>query len=331
LTNGPTVYRKIFCDIVRGYSRASYKDNDVYIKHLTTHDQVDLEDIEESFLEKARKRGVPTEEETLKSLRKDGTWTTEDDAFIEQQEVFIENLTNGKKQLMLKSQLDKQDEQIKEAQTKLLEKISIKHDLLGSTCEKYAKQRVNDHYIIKSFFQDEQMKNVLYSSKEFDEVAYSDLSHLISIHNIQFTVFTEENIQKLILEDFFYPYMPFSEDTMQFFGQPVCQLTHNQLKLILFVRLFKSIFENNEDIPSHIKKDPKALLDFASSSQKGKEVLDKHEDKGGATTIVGATKEDYEYMGVNKASQVKGESLTEAAKKKGGTLNMQDLMDLTGA
>ena len=92
--NSPTVYRKIFCDIVRGYSRASYKESDVYIKHLTTHDQVDLEDIEQSFFDKARKRGVPTEEDTLKSLRKDGAWTDEDDSFIESQKAYIENLVS---------------------------------------------------------------------------------------------------------------------------------------------------------------------------------------------------------------------------------------------
>ena len=71
-------------------------------------------------------------------------------------------------------------------------------------------------------------------------------------------------------------------------------------------------------------------MDFASSSRKGKEVMDKHAEKGGHSTIVGATKEDYEYMGVS-ANESKGtQTLHQAAEKKGGSLNMNDLMDLAG-
>jgi len=167
----------------------------------------------------------------------------------------------------------------------------------------------------------------LYSEKEYDELSYTDISKLILIHNEQFNLFSEENIQKLILEEFYFPYMPFCEDSVQFFGLAVCKLTHNQLKLLLFTRIFKNIFDNNDNIPEKIKKDPQALLDYASSSKKGKDLIEQDSEKGGASTIVGATKEDYEYMGVDTR---KGKSLDQAAKAKGGSLNMQDLMNLAG-
>tara|TARA_Y100000361_G_C11143642_1_gene336674 strand:- start:194 stop:1195 length:1002 start_codon:yes stop_codon:yes gene_type:complete len=323
-------YRRIFRDVVRGYSIVNIDNQPFYIKHLTVHDQVDLEDIEEQFYEKARKRGIPTEKESLKDLINDGMWKKEDDDFIERQQSYLENLVKGKGQLILKSQLDKQDSIIEEETKKLEEKINEKNNLLGNTCEKYARQRINDHYILKSFFKDRKFKEEVYDQKEFDELSYSEISKFIKVHNELFTLFSEENIQKLILEDFFFPYMPFSEDTMQFFGFPVCKLTQHQLKLILFTRVFKSIFDNNENIPDKIRKDPKALMDFASAGKKGREELDKHEEKGGASTIVGASKEDYEYMGVDSSNVQQPETLTQAAKKKGGSLNMNDLMDMHG-
>ena len=43
-------YRRIFRDIVRGYSSTTYFDKTVYIKHLSPHDQVELEEIEEKYL-----------------------------------------------------------------------------------------------------------------------------------------------------------------------------------------------------------------------------------------------------------------------------------------
>ena len=325
--NDTTIYRKIFCDISRGYSKIRIDDEPALIRHLTTHDQVDLEDIEKTFFDKAKKRGLQEEKEVLEQLAKDEAWTKKEEQFIDRQTIYIQNLHESKSQLLLKSQIDQQDSIIKEEQEKLSEKIQEKEGLLGSTCEKYAKQRINDHYILKSFCRDDNIDSPLYSEEELNELPYSEISKLIKAHNEHFNVFSEENIQKTILQDFYYPYMPFGEDTMQFFGKPACNLTHHQMKLIIFTRVFKSIFENNDNIPEKIRKDPRALLDFASTSSKGKEELERHAEKGGASTIVGATKEDYEYMGVEEG----GISVHKAAKEKGGSLNMQDLIDMTGS
>jgi hypothetical protein len=116
---------------------------------------------------------------------------------------------------------------------------------------------------------------------------------------------------------------------MRFFGLPVCVLTYNQIKLIVFTRVFKSIFENNDNIPEAIKSDPDALIDYANSAEKAKDKMRELEDKDGATAIFGATKEDLDQIkqqtGVGK--QV---SLRDEAVKKGGKLSMDDLMKLSG-
>jgi len=325
-----TLYRKIFRDVVQGFTKVFHGEELIFIKHLTTHDQVNLEDIEENFFNKAQARGLKTEQESLDQIIKDELWTREDEQFLSTQKSYVENLYKGKSQLILKSQIDNQERLINTELKKLDEKINEKNELLGETCEKYSKKRANDYYIMTSFYSDEKLTTKLYEEKEFDDVGYSRLSELVNIHNEHFSVFSEDNIQKTILEDFFFPFMSFSEDTMQFFGKPVCELTNHQVKLIIFARIFKSIFDNNENIPEKIRKDPKALIDFASTSNTGKEELDRHEEKGGATTVVGATKEDYEYMGVNPVKAEGGVSLHEKAKKKGGTLNMNDLMEMAG-
>ena len=52
--------------------------------------------------------------------------------------------------------------------------------------------------------------------------------------------------------------------------------------------------------------------------------------KAAQVLVVGATKEDYEYMGVEPTKVKDAQSLNNIAKKKGGSLNMKDLMDLAG-
>ena len=74
--------RRIFRDIVRGYTTTILEDDFVYIKHLTPHDQVELEEIEEKYYKSAQRRGVPTEKEMLDYLKEEGQWTEEDEKII---------------------------------------------------------------------------------------------------------------------------------------------------------------------------------------------------------------------------------------------------------
>ena len=327
----PSLLRKIFRDITYGYSQDSYSNKRVYIKHLTTHDQVELEEVKEKYLQEAINRGIPTEEENLNLLIENEDWDKDDDEFIFEKEKYLNSLIANKKHIGLKSQIDEQNKIIENVSKELEEKKIQKLELLGQTAEKYARERVNDFYILEAFYLDKEMTEKVFTEEEYDNITRDELVRVVNLHNKWHNTLSEENIQKLILEDFFFAYMPFCEDSTQFYGKPVCSLTQHQIKLIVYSRVFKSIFEKHNKIPEHIKKDPGALLDFANSSDKNQEDLSKHEDKRGATTVFGAKEKDYEYMGVDKEDQRKGVSLYDAAKNKGGSLDMNDLIDIMGA
>ena len=89
--------RKIFRDIVRGYSTAIIEEEFVYIKHLTPHDQVELEEIEDKYFKIAQKRGVPTEKEMLDLLVKEEEWSDAEDKFIEEKTMFLDSLKTSAK------------------------------------------------------------------------------------------------------------------------------------------------------------------------------------------------------------------------------------------
>lgn len=320
--------RKIFRDVVRGFSTTTLEEDFVYIKHLTPHDQVELEEIEEKYFNIALRKGVPTEEDMLAYLKDEGQWTDKDEKFIQDKELFLENLRKAKTKLVLKSEIDKQAALIDKEQKLLDDKQIQKIGLIGNTCEKYAKDRLNDFYMIKSFFADDKLQEPLFNEDKFDELDNHDIKKVVYKYNEIFEGFSEENIQYTILEDFYNPYLSFAEDSMQFYGKPFCDLTYNQIRLIVYTRVFKNIFDMNENIPESIRKDPAKLLEFGSSS---KEEKDKAKDKltqGDGGTLVGAKQEDYDYLGVEKPTNAI--SLHEEAKKKGGTLNMEDLMKLHG-
>ena len=319
----------MFRDISRGYTTTQLFDVEVYIKHLTTHDQVDLEEIQDDYYADAKFRGVPTEEEMLSFLRESGDWEDSDDEEIKKLEDFIEILKSQKSHLLLKSKIDQQNQLIEIERAKLNEKLYEKQQLVGTTCEKYSMERVNDFYIIKSFYYDTELTRPIFNEETYGELDDKQLKKVIEVYNKAFNIYSDENIKKLALEDFYFVYFPFAEDSMKFFGLPVCALTYNQIKLIVFTRVFKSIFENNDNIPESIKSDPEALIDYANSAEKAKQKMQEVEDRDGATTLFGATKEDIDQIkqqtGVGKTV-----SLRDEAVKKGGKLSMDDLMKLSG-
>ena len=59
-------------------------------------------------------------------------------------------------------------------------------------------------------------------------------------------------------------------------------------------------------------------------------VQEKFSDDKDASTLFNATEEDFEYAGLEKPSDKAGVSLHKAAEKKGGSLSMEDLMELSG-
>ena len=75
-------FRHIFRDIVAGSSKITHNNQAAYLKHLSVFDQVDIEDIKIFYYEKAKKRGLPTQSESLKRLEEEGLWTSADEGKI---------------------------------------------------------------------------------------------------------------------------------------------------------------------------------------------------------------------------------------------------------
>ena len=323
-------YRRIYTEIVDGCSTSFIGPKRIFIKHQSVSDVVDYEIIYDKYYSYATERGLLNEEELLEDLNKNGIWTEEDESKIQNQQFFLDNLTKSKNSLFLQSAIDKANEQEAEAQKNLAEIKSKKDALLQNSVENYAQNRANDYFVSRSFFKDVGQKEHLYTEEEFEFLDISEIKKVIDCYNNFSDKFSESSIQKLVLQDFFKIYYSFSEQSMDFFGKPVVSLTNFQLNLILYTRVFKNIFDHHEGIPDQITKDPKLLLDFASSSEsreRAKERIAKAGDGGAG--VMGATKQDLDKLGVDRP-EASATNLHEAAKKKGGSLSMKDLMDMGG-
>ena len=117
----------------------------------------------------------------------------------------------------------------------LEEKLKIRRDLLGNTCEDYAEKRCIDLYIIKSFYYDIKFEDAVFTQQLFDELSNTELGIVNTIYNEIFGTYSDLNFQKMVLEDFYGPYMQCCDKPLDFFGKPTTFLTHYQLKMLISV------------------------------------------------------------------------------------------------
>ena len=69
--------RILFVDILKGYTIAYYKNNKLYFKHNTSIDSGDIDHIKQEFIEKAKKNGLPTEQQKEEYIIKENLWSIE--------------------------------------------------------------------------------------------------------------------------------------------------------------------------------------------------------------------------------------------------------------
>ena len=323
-------YKKAFRDIKNGFSEIKVLENLFYLKHLSLEDQVDIDQIYDYYFEEAKSRGVPTNEETLNRLIEEKQWSKRQESLIKQEEDFIDNLNKQKKVLYLKSEIQRINADIESAQKRLYDLKNTKAAFFNRTAESYAEERVNDFYILKCLYKDKKLTQAAFEENQFDNIDSETLTCIIKQYSEVYKNINDNTIQYLVLQDFFNLYMPFAENPTEFFGKSVCELTYNQIKLLIYARFFKNVFQQNDKMPQDIKNDPDKIIDYVNANENAKKVIeDKNNKENQASSIVGATSEDLEYVGLKSKGQ-KTLSLADEAKKKGGSLSMEDMMKIFG-
>ena len=310
-------------EIFDGYSRFDLNGQTLFFRHFSLRDQNLISNNFEKYKNNAINRGIETEAQTYERLKKDGDWTSDDDLKIAELESYISNLKKTKSKLFLPSQMDAHQEIIDEEQTKLNILLNKKSELISTTAESYANKMANEEFLRVLIYEDDSLKKLKYSEDEFGELTSTELSEISSKYFSISEKLNEDNIQKIVLQDFFNMYISSCEDAYIFFGKFIHQLTAYQMKLLLFARIFNNIFQYNDDIPDNIKKDPKAIFTFVESKKTREKFQSQSKDSDGSI-IFGATKKDIDIIDPS----AKKVSLSDEIAKNGGSLSMEQMIEL---
>jgi hypothetical protein len=314
----------IIVEVFEGFSVLNSSLGPIYIKHFHQLDTRKILGKRKLYIAEAEERGLLAEKSILKMLIEDDMWDDESEKEIQDKKKFIENLKTSLSKIVLPSKR-KEHSKLIDLEISKLNKLSFEREkLVGLTAEKYAERKVNKDFFESLLFLDEEFK-----TSPFDDLDYQDIETAKELADLEgqfFNRMNDGNISKAVLSPFFGPYMPYSEDVINMFGEPLKNLTAFQLKMISYSRSFLNIFKNSQkDVPDHIAKDPDLLIDFYNSQKTEKE--GKSAGESDATTYFGANKDDIAHL---KDKDQNAITLGDAIKKKGGSLNMKDMVEMHG-
>ncbi len=321
----------VFSEIVEGYSLTrSELFGDLKIKHINNYDSAKTDIKNNYYFEKAVSQGLPKREEKLEYLIKEKLWDPEKDKEADRLKEMLKGMNRTKSKLFLQAQIDAIKKDIVDNEIKLSNILAEKESVIGFTAEEYANRRINEYYMHISIL-DEEGKQ-LFGENEFDELEQDQVNDIMRVYEKNNRKFKAEILKKISLADFFTNIFYLCEDNVfNFYGKPVIDLTFYQIEIYSYGRYFKSIIQNSEEkIPDHIVEDPDKLIEWAESSKNVKEVLEKTsgDAESGASSIMGATKQDLAKAGIDENQDVI--DLSQKAQEKGGRLTMEDMMKLHG-
>lgn len=305
--------KKIYTEIIRGYSTLEWDGSFVYIKHINHFDIFDTDEYYNGRLEYARMKGLLSEEERLEDLKISNKWGVEQEEKIKSLSDYLDLLLKSRKKLITNEDKEVNKKAIEDTQIDLNNLLIEKTRLIGRTCESYAIQKQNEFYLMHILYKDKDFQKFYYDFNTFDELEGYEINELFAASNNALDNLTELNIKYLAVANFFQNIFGLAETVYEFYGKPISQLTFYQSNLSLYGSNYKYMLQQAENIPSTIKEDPEKLEDWYHDVQNRQKIEEK---AGGPTNI----------MGQDNTGSGEGVINLTSLKKNKGAVSKEDLM-----
>lgn len=328
--------KSLYIDVIRGFSVSHTEEfGSLYVKHLDMVSSSDIDERQSAFFEKAKGQGVPTREDQLEYLDKEGLWTSAEEEKLRDQQSIVAGLRQSKSRVFLQREIEYFRKEIEKEEEVLEDLFKQKEEFMGYTAESYSSKKINEFYIYTALYKNKDLEERYFTQEEFDYIDFEKLGTLIKAYNDATRYFNASNLKRVSLSPFFLNYFYLCDDNPQiFYGLPVVKLSYHQVELFGYARHFKHLMsELKAKPPEEFYDDPDKLIEFVEAGKNAEKMLEKAEKNAkdhGAMSVVGATKEDLRRMGLTQQSndEVSGVSLSKEASKKQGSLTMEDMIKL---
>ncbi len=316
--------KKLYKEIVLGFSVSEYSGKPIFIKHFSELDNGEQEACRIKYEELAANKGLQTREDKMNLLLKEGYWSMEKETEIEKIKKEISDLELIRRNLVIKRQVLQNKQKVSEATSKLNAILKEKEEIFGFCLEDFVGKKINEYTIFNSFFKDKSLQNKLFSEEEFDVLSELELGQLVNCLNNFYVNFSHSQIKRICACPFFPSLYNLSGDNAyHFYGKHVVDLTILQVNMFSQGKYFKALVESRGQQglpPNDVMEDPDKMIEwFEAESETPKFAAD-------GVSYVGATKEELRKMAGNNNAI----SVLDYAAKKGNSMTTKDFIEMHG-
>lgn len=329
-----SVYGRLYSEIAQGYSIDFFNKKNIYFKHSSINEHFNIYNNYDIFIEKARQRGILTEEEKIDEAIKNKWWDGNRESQYQMLKKTIENLFKTRDKLLYLSQKQELDLQIAKTEAIYLTYLKQRKEIIGYTIEQYANDKFFDELIFNLSYKDEILEKRFFEDiDEYYDLIEEDTDELRKKFTKKSNNFTTDNIKLIAASGFFQNLVYVTTEPLDFWGKPIAKCSKYQIDLLVYGKMFRKFIEgysqSGKSVPEYILSDPEKLvqwIDNQSSSKTSTKIKSKKSNSDNAvSSFVGATQEDLNNLGVN-VEKIGGKSLLQLAREKGGTLEKSDYL-----
>lgn len=330
------IYGRIYSEITNSYSKIEINNTLFYFKHPSFAEYFSIYSNYEIILEDAKKRGLSTEKEQLDIAISEGWWTTEKESQISIFRKTIDNLIKTKNKLVLPSQKESINSQIKRNEAILMTFVKERKEIIRYTAEEYTNQRFLDETVIISTYKNKELTDRAFNNDDYYNLSDEYVEKIRDAHSNNLQIFSPKNLKLIAASGFFQNLIYLNDDSFGFWGKPSSLCTKYQIDLLIYGKMYKNLIknyaENNKPIQEDILADPEKFIEWVENqSNNGPINSRKQSSKSGkgnntVSSYVGATKEDLNKMDI-KIEKLRGKSLLELASENGGILEKSDYLN----
>ena len=319
--------KKIYRDIILGYSSYEFKNQTIYFKHPKDLDIFICSEVYLKEYNKAIKVGLPSEKVKLKILHDTECWSLDKDKEIDSLKKEIDNLKITKNKLIIRSQINDFENKIKLNQKKLDELLNQKKNELGLTAETFALKKSNE-YILYVLMHKNPREKFFNTELDFLELDVEKLTEFFYLYKDYIEEFSSKNLKKIAASYLFMNNFLMSEDNIySFYGKPILELTQYQIDLYSFGKIFKNILIKSKCPPPDIFESFDDLVSWYENF--GTNFDNKNKDgSSDGKTYIGASKKELKEMTPKDGREVI--DLVEEAEKIGKNLTFNDILKIHG-
>jgi len=260
-----------FAEICKGYSPRKLDGNDVFVKHPTEDDYLDLDLLHTKVKEECEAKGLPFEAEKLKEASDLSLWSEKDEGEYQSDKKLYHEYNKALDKSILDSQKQKLKEDIDKLYLKLNRSFIERTEVIGKTSDQVIEERKEEHLIKNALFKDKKLKKPFISEQDFDEL---DREEYDSLKNLVFGAtnkFTQDFLNEIAALPFFLNnYLSCKGSVLNLFGKPIVQLTAFQNILFSRAGFYKNVLEQGKSPPDFVYKNPSQLVNWYETTAKQK-------------------------------------------------------------